>query len=149
MDPLYHIATKVNNKAAEVWSKKGSVSSSTAVDPILRKTSWIDWQTNTHFSVSRISGTENKDAETALHLPHLPVSSLLQYFNSSFLHPNPRCLRILPCDENHRLCMMIHTKRSPQGFLIPLSERTTCNGVSGKPIVPGYAPPKSSKKSRI
>ena len=37
MNPLYHIATKVENTAAEVWSKRGSSISSTAVSTLFRE----------------------------------------------------------------------------------------------------------------
>ena len=36
MVPLEHISTKVDNTAADSWERRGSVSSATAVGPLLR-----------------------------------------------------------------------------------------------------------------
>ena len=48
MKPLDRITTKVNNTVAEEWSKRGSVSLATAINPILRKIAWINRQARTH-----------------------------------------------------------------------------------------------------
>ena len=37
MAPLEHITTGVDNTAAESWARRGSVSTATAIDPVLRE----------------------------------------------------------------------------------------------------------------
>ena len=141
LNPLENIATKVDNMAAEGWAKSGSVSSSTAAGPLLRKMACINLHTITHSSVSRISRADNKEADSVSHLTHLPISSFLKIFNSSFPQPNHSRLRLLPYAVTHHMYTMLHTKRSPQGYPFPLSVKTKNNVGSGKPTAPGFTSP--------
>ena len=84
MDPLHHIATKVENTATEVWEMQRIVISDTAVVPLLREVAWISCQTQTHYYVSQISGEDNKEADMASWLTHMPISNFLKHFNSTF-----------------------------------------------------------------
>ena len=149
LNPLENIATKVDNTAAEGWAKSGSVSSSTAAGPLLRKMACINLHTITHSSVSRISRADNKEADSVSHLTHLPISSFLQNFNSSFPQPNHSRLRLLPYAVTHHMYTMLHTKRSPQVSPITPSGNTTQHRGSSNPNVPGFASPSTSRESII
>ena len=38
---LEHITTGIDNTVAEIWARRGSVSTATAIGPLLRKAAWI------------------------------------------------------------------------------------------------------------
>ena len=149
MNPLEHIDNKVENMSAELWDKRYRVGSATAVGPLLQKTAWINQQTRTHLSVSRVYRVYNKESDAAYHLTHLPVSSFLRHFKSYFLQPNTWWLRLFPYDANHHLCTMHNTKKLPQGSPIPPPGKTTQHVGIGKPTEPGCASLATSKEWRI
>ena len=65
MAPLEHISTRVDNTAAEIWARRGSVSTATAIGPLLREAAWITRQSKIHASIKRIPGVENIEADAA------------------------------------------------------------------------------------
>ena len=145
MDPLENISTRVENMVAQVWANQGSFISSTSFGPLLRETAWIGRKTKTHFSVSLIVRTDNKEAYTASYLTHIPVSFFLRHSNSYFPQPNTWQLYLFPSSVNHHVCTMLYTKRPIHGCPLPLSEGTTRRFNSGKPIANGCASPPTSK----
>ena len=54
MAPLKHISTGVDNTAAKIWARRGSVSTATAINPLLREAAWITRQAKIHASIKRI-----------------------------------------------------------------------------------------------
>ena len=58
MAPLKHISTGVDNTATESWARQGSVSTATAIGPLLREAAWIICQAKIHASIKRIPGVE-------------------------------------------------------------------------------------------
>ena len=84
MAPLELIATGVDNTAAEIWAQRGSVSTATAIGPLLRKATWITRQAKIHASITSIPGVENIEANAASRLIHLLVPEFLKSCNTSF-----------------------------------------------------------------
>ena len=83
MAPLEHITTGVDNTAVYIWDRWGSVSTTTAIGPLLRETAWIMRQAKIHASNYRIPGVETIEAEVASRVTHLPVhiySPIVQHF---------------------------------------------------------------------
>ena len=72
MAPLSHILTYVDNTASQGWSNRGSVRTASSVRPILRELSLADMQQHIHASVGRVLGEDNKLADAASRLTHLP-----------------------------------------------------------------------------
>ena len=133
------IQIEVVNKELERWDNRGSVSSFTSAGPLLREIAWINQQTGIYFSISPISGSDNKEVDAASCLTHLTVSSFLCHFNYYFPQPMTWKMSLFPSAVKHRLCTMMHTKRLPQGSPIPLSVDKTQHGGSGKPAAPGFS----------
>ena len=65
MAPLKQIPTGVENTAAESWARRFSVSTATAIGPLLREAAWITRQAKIHVSIKRIPGVENIEADAA------------------------------------------------------------------------------------
>ena len=65
MAPLEHISAGVDNIAAESWARRGSVSTATAISPLLREAEWITRQAKIHASIKRIPRVENIEADAA------------------------------------------------------------------------------------
>ena len=65
MAPLEHISTGEDNTATESWARRGSVSTATAIDPLLRESAWVTRQAKIHASIKRIPGVENIEADAA------------------------------------------------------------------------------------
>ena len=149
MKPLDHISTKVDKTESEGWANRGSFSSSTSGGPLFRKIIWINRQTITHLSVSRISGADNKEADAASRLTHIPVPSFLNHFNCSCMQPKHWRLRLFPSSVKHRLCKMMHTKWSPQESPIPRSVKTAQHWYIGNNYAPSCVSPHTSKESMI
>ena len=84
MAPLEHKATGVEKKAADSWARRGSVSTATAISPLLREAAWITRQAKIHASINHISGVEDIKVDAASILTHLPVHAFLQSFNPFF-----------------------------------------------------------------
>ena len=89
MDTLAHIRTAVDNTAVQGWANHGSVSTATAVGPILRDLALLTRTCKIHSSVRRISGTENKMADAASRLTHLTDNMFLLHFALTFPQKNP------------------------------------------------------------
>ena len=102
MATLEHISTGVDNTAAESWARGGSVSTATAIGPLLREAAWITCQVKTHASIKRIPGVENIEADAASRLTHLPVHAFLESFNTSFPQPTPWRLSAIKLALSHQ-----------------------------------------------
>ena len=89
MAPLENISTGVDNTAAESWARRGSVSTATAIGPLLQEAAWITCQAKIHASIKRIPRVENIEADAASRLTHLPVHDFLKSFNTFILQPTP------------------------------------------------------------
>ena len=63
MAPLEHISTGEDNTAAESWARQGSVSTATAIGPLLQEAAWITRQDKIHASINRIPVVENIKAD--------------------------------------------------------------------------------------
>ena len=133
MAPLEHISTRVDNTAAESWARRGSVSTATAIGPLLRESDWITRQAKIHASIKRIPGVENIEADAASRLTHLQVHAFLKSFNTSFPHPMPWRLSLLPSGVTPRLHTMLITKQSPKSSPLRDYARTKQRGNSGTP----------------
>ena len=114
MAPLEQITTGVDNTAAEIWARRGSVNTATAIFPLLREATWINRQAKIHASINSIPGVENIEADAASRLTHLPVHTFIQSFNTSFPHPMPWWLPFLPSGVTPRLHTMLLTNHSPK-----------------------------------
>ena len=77
MAPLEHIATGVENTAAESWDRGGSVSTATTIGPLLREAACITCQAKIHEYINFIPGVENTEADAVSILTHLPVPVFL------------------------------------------------------------------------
>ena len=84
MAPLEHISTGVDNTAAESWAQYGSVSTVTAIYPLLPKDACIMRQAKIHASITRIPGVEKIEADADSRLTHLTAPTFLKSFNTSF-----------------------------------------------------------------
>ena len=72
MAPLVHIHTYVNNMAAQGWSNRDSASTASFVGTILRELSLAVRRQHIHASVVRVPEEDNKMADAASRLNHLP-----------------------------------------------------------------------------
>ena len=148
MNPLEQITTGVENTATESWALCRSVSTATAIGPLLQEAAWITRQSKIHASITRIPGVEKIEADAALRLTHLPVHAFLKYFNTSFPQPTPWLLSLLPSRGTPRLHIMLLTKLSPKASPIRDYARTTHRGNSGTPSAHGCTFSTTSKASR-
>ena len=149
MPPLDCIAIQVYNTYVESWACCGSVSSSTAVGPLLQEAACINSQTRTHASLSGTTGIENKETYTASRLKNISISQLLRTFKNCFPQWDLCRLCLLPCAEKHWLLTIIHTKRLPQDSPFPPSGRILPHEHSGRPFSYGCASQANSRTSEI
>ena len=147
MAPLKQISTGVDNTAAESWARRGSVSTATAIGPLLREAAWITLQAKIHASIKRIPGVENIEADVASRLTHLPVHALLKSFNTSFPQPTPWRMSLLTSGVTPRLHTMLLTKQSPKASPLQNCAKTTHFGNSGTPSAHGCTSHTTSKIS--
>ena len=94
MSPLAHIHTYVDNTAAQGRANRGSVSTYSSVGPMLRELALAARRQHIHASVGRIPGKDNKMAESAPRLTHLPYRKFISHFRSHF--PQNKPWRLLP-----------------------------------------------------
>ena len=137
MAPLEHIATGVDNIAAESWARPGSVSNSTAIAPLLREAAWIMRQDKIHASINRIPGIENIKTAAASRLTHLPVTAFIKSFNTPFPQSTTGRLYLLPSGMKLSLHTMLLTKQSPKASQLPDFAKTTKRGDNRTPSVHG------------
>ena len=148
MAPLEHISSGVDNTAAESWSRRGSVSTATAIGPLLREAAWIRSQSKIHASITCIPRVENIEAGAASRLTHLPVPVFLKSFNTSFPQLTPWRLSLLPSGVTPRLHTMLLTKHSPKSYPLPDCANTTLRGNNGTPSAHGCASQPTYKESQ-
>ena len=84
MAPLAHIHTYINNTAAQGWDNRGSVSIASSVGTILWELSLVDRRQHIHASVVRVPGEDNKMADAASRITHLPDRKFLSHFCTHF-----------------------------------------------------------------
>ena len=65
MATLENISTGVDNTATESWARRVSVSTATAIGPLLREAAWITLQAKIHAPIKRIPRVENIEADAA------------------------------------------------------------------------------------
>ena len=148
MSPLKHISTGVDNTAAEIWARRGSVSTFTSIGPLLQEAAWITCQAEVHASIKRIPRVKNIEADAASRLTHLPVHAFLKSFNTSFPQPTPWHLSLLPSGVTPRLHTMLLTKQSPKAYPLRDYARTAHHGHSGTPSAHGCRFQTTSKTSK-
>ena len=79
MAPLAHIHKHVNNTEAQGWANRKSVSTTSSVTPILWELSLAARRQHIHASVGRVTGDDNKIADAALRLTHLPDRKFISH----------------------------------------------------------------------
>ena len=89
MVPLEHISTGVDNSATESWDRHGSVSTATAISPLLRELAWITCQAKIYAYIKRIPGVEKNEADAASRLTHLLVHVFLKLLTPPFHSQRP------------------------------------------------------------
>ena len=136
---LEHTATGVDKTDEERRACRGSVSTATAIGPLLQEAAWITRQARIHAYINCIPGVENTEADTASRLTHLPVHTFLQLFNTSFPQPTPWRLSFLPSGVTPRLHTMPLTKNSPKASPLLDYTKTTQRGNSGTTYAYGCA----------
>ena len=148
MATLEHIETGVDNKSAEIWAQRGSVSTTTAIGPLLREAAWITRQAKIHAYITHIPIVENIEADSASRLNHLPVPTFIKYFNTYFPQSTPWRLSLLPSGVKPRIHTMLLTKQSPKDPPISDCAKTIHHGDNGTPSAHGYASQHTYKASR-
>ena len=88
MEPLDHIATKLDNHTTKEGGICVSESSTISVVLLLKDADCIFRQTRNHTPVSYMVGINNKYSNSALRLTQLSVSQFMCRFNTIFLHNN-------------------------------------------------------------
>ena len=111
MSPLAHIHTYVNNMAAQGWANRGSVRMASSVGNILREISLAARLQHIHASVGSFPGEENKMADAASRLTHLPESQFISHFRTHFPHNNPWSPPPLPYACKQLITNMLHNKQ--------------------------------------
>ena len=89
ISPLEHIHTYINNMAAQGWANRVSVRTSSSVGPILWELSLAARRQNIHASVGCVPIEDNKMADAASQLTHLPDRQFLSHFYTHFPLINP------------------------------------------------------------
>ena len=74
MAPVDHIATKVNNIAAESWAWQGIIRFTSAVGKLLQDLAWLLYQPRTHRPVTCIIYNNNKELDAVSQLTPLYIS---------------------------------------------------------------------------
>ena len=128
--PLEHIHTLINNTATEGWAQRDSISSATAVGPLLREVLWIMQQAHIHMSVERITRLDNKEADTFYRLTHFPVQNFLQHLRFNFPNPSAWILCLLMSAARQRLYIILHMQLSSKASPLPISTRTPNHGAN-------------------
>ena len=124
MSPLVHISTAVDNMAAQGWANRGSVSSETAVGPILRDLNLLICNHKIYSSVQCISGVDNKMSESASKLTQLTDKMFLRHFAFNFPQRKPWRLLALMSGCKRRLTSMLHRKRFSMDSLLNSTRNT-------------------------
>ena len=135
----------MDNTAAESWARRGSVSTATAIGPLLQEAAWITRQAKIHASIKRIPGVEKIEADAASRLAHLPVHAFLKSFNTYFPQLTPWGLSLLPFGVTPRLHMMLLTKQSPKASPLQDCAKITQRGNSETPSAHGRTSHTTSK----
>ena len=84
MAPLDHIHTYINNMASQRWANRVSVITASSIGPILWEMSFVDRRQQTHTSVGRVPGEDNKMADVVSQLTHLPDRRFFSHFCTHF-----------------------------------------------------------------
>ena len=149
MGPLAHIHTYVNNTAEQGLANRGNVSTASSIGPMLRELALAARRQHIHVSVGRIPGKDNKMAESAPRLTHLPYRKFISHFRSHFPQNKPWRLLPLPSDYKRQLTTMLLNKQSPRVSRPPSSIKTLLPGANGGASAAGCKSPQTSKTLRI
>ena len=131
MASLAHIHTYVDNTAAQVWAKRGSVSTAFSVGSILRELSLAARRQHNHAFVGRVPVEDNKMTDAASRLTHLPDRKFISYFCTHFPKSKHLFLLHLPSGCKQQLTTMLHNNQLPSGSLPLSSIKTTPPGANG------------------
>ena len=115
---------------------------------LLKESAWIVRQAHIHASVNQITGLSNKEAYAASRITHLTVHDFLKHFCSTFPHPSPWRLCLLPLTARQQLCTMLHVRLSPKSYLLPRSTITPQPGGNGTVSADGSKSHPTSTSSR-
>ena len=94
MSPLDHIYNIVDNTVEEGWEKRGRIISPTYIGHLLKEDAWLQRQVQIHVFFKFITGLDNKEANKASCLTHLPVCAFLKNF--CFHFPQACVLETVP-----------------------------------------------------
>ena len=89
MKLLVHIHNYVDNMAAQGWANRGSISTASAVGPILQDISLATRRQHIHAFDGSMPGEENKMADAASRLTHLPDRKFISHLRTHFLQSKP------------------------------------------------------------
>ena len=131
MNTLAHIRKAVDKMAAQGWANRGSVSSATAVGPILPALALLTRTHKIYSSVQRIAAKDNKMADAASILTHLTKKMFLCHFTLTFPQKNPWRLLTLLSGCRQRLTSMLHSKRCHMDSPPQSSKKTPPPGTNG------------------
>ena len=123
MASLAHIHTYIDNTAAQVWAKRGSVSTASSVGPILQELQLAARRQHIHASVGRVLGEDNNMADAASRITHLLDRQFISPFRTHFPNSKPWRLIYLTSGYKRKLTTMLRNKKPPRGSMSPYPER--------------------------
>ena len=143
-----HIQTYVNNIVAQRWTNMGSVSTASSVKTILRELYLEAMRQHIHASVGHIPGEDNKMADAASWITHLPDRKFLSNYCTHF--PQSKTWRMLPLPSGcmRQLSTMLHNKQSPRNSLPPSSRKTPPPDANGGTSAAACKSPPTSRTLR-
>ena len=145
MVPLAHLYTYVNNTESQVWAKRGSVRTASSIGSILWELSLVDRRQHIHASVGRVPGEDNKMADAASQITHLPYRKFLSHFCTHFPQSKPWHLLPLTSMCRRNLSTMLNNKQSPRVSQQPSSRKMPSPGANGGTSAAGCKSPPTSK----
>ena len=149
MDTLAQIHTSMDNTDTHGWANCGSVSTLTAVGPILRDLALLTRTLKIHSSVRRIAGTDNKMADAASRLTYLTDKIFLCHFALTIPQRKSWQLLTLPSGYKRRLTSTLHIKRCRVAFPPQFTRKTQPPGANGASSANGWESQPTSKASDI
>ena len=128
---LAHIRTAVDKTAVQGCYKRGSVSSPTAVGPILWDLSFLTRTHQIYSSVWQIKFNDNTMTDAASRLTHITDKMFLQHFLLTFLQKHSWWLLKILSGCRQRLNSMLNSKRYCMAVQPPSSKNTPLPGANG------------------
>ena len=142
---LAHIHTYINNTKAQGWANRGSVSIASSVGKIMWDLSLAARRQQIHAYVGHVSGEDNKMADAASQLTHLPDRQFISHFRTHFAQSKPWRLIPLPFECRRKLTTILYNKQSPRVPLQPSSRKTAPLEANGGTSAAGCKPPLTSR----